>query len=667
MKKLLLSLFTVAAAAFTLSAETVTFDFSEPSTWGYEGEANKGTDYTSTMPISMGDVTMAVDTKNAQTGGGMFRFWYPQNTASAKDFRCSSKGGKLGQTLTFTADGNVITKIEFTAAKFALKAEPGTLGAYENKAATWEGSAEEVVFTTTEANTLNKIIVTYEAAGSDVKKPAGLAWSKTEVDVDVDFIEEFEAPTLANPNNLTVSYTSSNETVATVNETTGVVALEGEEGSTVITASFAGNDQFRAQEVSYTITVKAKAAAVASVAETKALAANTEFTVGYELTVGFINYSNIFAVDAAGDFIQIYSKDSGLKVGDKLPAGWTGKYVLFGGTTPEIEPVGKLPAATAGTFEPKAVAAADVTTELVNSVITIKDVVFETATPATKENFTGKVGDIELSFRNNYTKPGVEAGTYDVTVVVTIYQGATSLYIVEYKTPGGETPDPIEPEVTKVSNLAEAFALANDTEAVIDCPLTVGFVNYSNIFVRDEAGNFIQIYGSNSYKIGDVIPAGWKGTYSVFNNAPQFKPVGTLPEATEGTFTPEVVAAANVSTDLVNHVITIENVVLAEASPAAKENFTGKVGDVELSLRNNYKLESVEAGTYNITVVVNNFKGDASLYVTNFVKATTSGIEEIEAADAEAVYYNLQGVRVENPENGLYIRVRGNKIDKVVK
>ena len=48
-----------------------------------------------------------------------------------------------------------------------------------------------------------------------------------------------------------------------------------------------------------------------------------------------------------------------------------------------------------------------------------------------------------------------------------------------------------------------------------------------------------------------------------------------------------------------------------------------------------------------------------------FASAPT-GIEAIEAEDdAPAVYYNLQGVRVENPANGLYIRVNGKKAEKV--
>ena len=42
-----------------------------------------------------------------------------------------------------------------------------------------------------------------------------------------------------------------------------------------------------------------------------------------------------------------------------------------------------------------------------------------------------------------------------------------------------------------------------------------------------------------------------------------------------------------------------------------------------------------------------------------------SGLETIEAADTEAEYYNLQGVRVDNPSAGLYIRRQGNKATKV--
>lgn len=62
-------------------------------------------------------------------------------------------------------------------------------------------------------------------------------------------------------------------------------------------------------------------------------------------------------------------------------------------------------------------------------------------------------------------------------------------------------------------------------------------------------------------------------------------------------------------------------------------------------------------------VVSYNFETDA------FIFGALAGIEgvEIDAANVAPVYYNLQGVRVENAENGLFIEVRGNKAVKVIK
>ena len=47
-------------------------------------------------------------------------------------------------------------------------------------------------------------------------------------------------------------------------------------------------------------------------------------------------------------------------------------------------------------------------------------------------------------------------------------------------------------------------------------------------------------------------------------------------------------------------------------------------------------------------------------------QSATSGVSAVEAdeTDAPAVYYNLQGIQVANPENGIYIVRRGNKVTK---
>lgn len=88
-----------------------------------------------------------------------------------------------------------------------------------------------------------------------VKNPAGLEY-KTE-SYKIVKGESFTAPTLTNPNNLTVSYASSVPEVAEVDAATGDVTVKGV-GETQITASFAGNDQYEAGEASYTLTVRRK-------------------------------------------------------------------------------------------------------------------------------------------------------------------------------------------------------------------------------------------------------------------------------------------------------------------------------------------------------------------------------------------------------------------------
>lgn len=86
--------------------------------------------------------------------------------------------------------------------------------------------------------------------------------------------------------------------------------------------------------------------------------------------------------------------------------------------------------------------------------------------------------------------------------------------------------------------------------------------------------------------------------------------------------------------------------------------------------------------TLNTECIICQSKGNQGTFYTNVAPAKApqeynlptlykegqgAGVEAVEAetADAPVVYYNLQGVRVENPENGLYIRVQGNKATKV--
>ena len=111
---------------------------------------------------------------------------------------------------------------------------------------------------------LTKYNTTYEfAAGNqlvslvrtDNREPAGLSYDVANFTATLGEANEF--PALANPNTLTVAYSSTNEAVATVDATTGEITLVAA-GQTTIKAAFAGDDAYEPGDASYLLVVKEK-------------------------------------------------------------------------------------------------------------------------------------------------------------------------------------------------------------------------------------------------------------------------------------------------------------------------------------------------------------------------------------------------------------------------
>lgn len=93
----------------------------------------------------------------------------------------------------------------------------------------------------------------YEGSSTG-KLPVTMSFLPTSVTATLG--ESFTAPTLSmSPSGLTVTYSSSNTNVATVNASTGAVTLKAV-GTTTITASFAGNNEYYANSTTYTLIVK---------------------------------------------------------------------------------------------------------------------------------------------------------------------------------------------------------------------------------------------------------------------------------------------------------------------------------------------------------------------------------------------------------------------------
>ena len=78
-------------------------------------------------------------------------------------------------------------------------------------------------------------------------------------------------------------------------------------------------------------------------------------------------------------------------------------------------------------------------------------------------------------------------------------------------------------------------------------------------------------------------------------------------------------------------------------------------------------------GWWNVRLTLKDNSGNSNVQTVSpaFYAANTdqSGLEDItvgEDNDSDAVYYNLQGIRTDNPSNGIFIKVSGGKSRKVM-
>ena len=162
------------------------------------------------------------------------------NDAIEKTWGESFTGQVLTNTnsvdVTYSSTDESVATVSSTGAVSVLKAGTTTIKA------TFSGNA-----------TYKAAVASYNLTIN--KAEANLSYTETSFDVMKDD-DSFVAPTLNNPNNLTVTYSSNNENVAVVDENTGEIVLDASAEATVkITATFAGNDNYKNGSANYTINI----------------------------------------------------------------------------------------------------------------------------------------------------------------------------------------------------------------------------------------------------------------------------------------------------------------------------------------------------------------------------------------------------------------------------
>ena len=189
----------------------------------------------------------------AQVRAALIKVWVKPNTnpslaAENVNIACNAVEGVITYTLINPATNGVLT-----ASTTSDWLTIGTVGetisftCEANTTATVRTANVTITYTYGDNQTVTKeVVVTQEG-----KKDAGLAYATTSItkfEGDANFTN-----TITNPNSLNVTYASSDESVATIDNNGEVTILAA--GTTTITASYSGDEIYMSGSASYTLTV----------------------------------------------------------------------------------------------------------------------------------------------------------------------------------------------------------------------------------------------------------------------------------------------------------------------------------------------------------------------------------------------------------------------------
>ena len=452
------------------------------------------------------------------------------------------------------------------------------------------------------------------------KQECGLSFAAK--DYEAFLGEDFKAPTLKNPNRLDVSWSSSDESVATV-DASGKVTLVGR-GQTTIAASTEGNDEFAAGNAKYQLVVIPTASNIAQLLE-YAPSVYDRVKVNFPATVNFGNASLAFVTDAEGNaacFDDMRNRNSTstnvptiYSVGQVIPAGW----IATNATIYQSVVWEGLPARSTETVEVTYAKVNAVTPADADRVVILKNVTFETRTA---EGFTKAFGTTpdgtRYEFQDTYDVSAMPAGTYDVTCVVRYSKVGSTEYFylapIAYSDPSGEEEAPEFPSSFDVSVSFEGAEVTQGEE------YEVYTVNVTG--TAPEA----------TYTVTVAVPEGWDGFIGMTDSdfSSDIDPLASKVQAFEWMPLDAMLENGFRITDTL-------------AFPADGEEHMGF-----LYL---YKGDQVEVANV--------------IQIATEVSSEGSGVEAV-AADSAAEYYNLNGVRVADPK-GITVKVVNGKATKVRK
>lgn len=455
MKKTLLSIIAAASSIFAGMANEYTFVFDGENDMGglTRQTSTKEADLTFADSFSMTEEGIELTlSKISETGLGFALI----NAGGTNAGLCVYPGMVSSMTpeITLKVPNGKITSVTLIMSGSALNTLDipfnGTIiePELENGLASWnwedKDGAETVTCTWANnyyARYIHSLTVEYtpDLGG---KKECGLSFKRKTVDSFLG--EDFTAPSVSNPNNLKIQWTSSNEDVATV-DGNGKITMVAR-GTTIITASTEGNDEYAPGNAKYELCVIPVASNITELKEFAPVLYD-RVKVNFPAIVNFGYGSIAFVTDSEGNsacFDDMRNRNSSsttvitiYQAGQVIPAGW----VATNATIYESIIWEGLPQKSTETVEVSYPVVTSITKADADRVVILQNVTFDKYTASGNTKAFGTTPDgTRYEFQDNYDVSAKPAGTYNVTGVVRYSKVGTTEYFyiapIEYTEAG---------------------------------------------------------------------------------------------------------------------------------------------------------------------------------------------------------------------------------------
>lgn len=508
--------------------------------------------------------------------------------------------------------------------------------------------------------------------------------------------------------NATISWTSSNENVATIGD--GIINLLAA-GTTTIKATFDGDDTYKGSSASFTVTVTAPAATYTTLKSLQeaVTSTSTEVTIQFnDVFVTAVKGNNAYLADADGYGVLVYQKDHGLEAGQMLNGTINANLVLYRGQTEVTNFSTEGLTITTTELTPTVKTIDAITAANQSTLVTLKGVTYS----------DGKLSDgtNEITYYDTFSVgASLEDGaTYDITGIVILYN--TTIEIAPrtaddiVKT---STDQPVDERLDVVMSFPEAayeVTLGEDFTAPV-LTITEGYDGTVAYISSDETVATVAADGAVT-----ILAAGKTTITATAPETNNYKSASASYALTVNAGEEPVVSDADVVYDIADDSWTVSEGVLTNGTesfagegaanfkknsgyfmmgkngayinfPIYKEEVekivvTGRNGASAATVMNVFVGEDavstetagcVETNTYVInkdyrTVgtqytlkVLSNHNAQITKIEIYYVNDTT-GIQTVNHTNvADGAYFNLAGQRVAAPAKGLYI-VNGKKV-----